>query len=87
MKPMKIISEVLAIIGFIVAMNLLVAFCQQDDEKYYPEVDLLNSEYTEELKALHCDTIVYYYDWEETANSLGISTDDLTIDLYLKHLE
>jgi hypothetical protein len=83
---LKIISEVLAMIGFIIAMNLLVAFCNQKDTKYYPEIELLNNEYADTLVALHCVLPVYYYDWEETAASIGIDIEDMTIDLYIKHI-
>jgi hypothetical protein len=32
------------------------------------------------------DTI-YYYDWEESAFSLGVTTGNLTIEMYMDHMQ
>lgn len=51
----------------------------------YEEVYRINEIHKPTLDALGIDE-VFYYDWEETANSLDIPVDSLTINAFLKHL-
>ena len=57
----------------------------KEDNWKYEEVYRINNVHSATLDALGIDEIMYY-DWEETANSLDIPVDSLTINVFLKHL-
>ena len=57
-------------------------------ERYYPEVVymLANDSIMDIHRFWGIDTITYY-DWEETANALGLPTNLLTIPMYMDYLQ
>ena len=58
---------------------------QATDYKYY-QVFILNRDYRDELRVIHCPYPVEDHDWEEAAHSLGMPVDCLSIATYLDHL-
>ena len=70
----------------IAVILLVIASDAMDNHYKYPEVAELNKHHRDTLEALTVELPVHYYDWEETAHSLGVSMDSLTIDMFLTHL-
>jgi len=69
------------ILLFVVSIFVAPDLYSQDSK--YPQVDTMNN--SEFHLSIHEELGIYppeYYDWEETANSIGIDVDSLTIDLY-----
>jgi hypothetical protein len=80
-----------AIIVVFVILIVMVSDKIKADKQYkvdnwkYEEVYRINDVHAPTLDALGIDEI-FYYDWEETAHSIGIPVDSLTVNMFLKHL-
>lgn len=53
----------------------------------YYQVHILNTEYKEKMAEYHVENPVTDANWEETAHSIGIPADSLSIGMYLLHLK
>ena len=83
---LKVAIIVLSIIALIVLVDTLKEKKQyREDMWVYEEVYHINDVHSETLKALGIDE-VFYFDWQETAHSLGIPIDSLTVNMFLKHI-
>jgi len=75
---------------FVILLIAVVDHCSIE-KKYkeknwkYEEVYRINDVHSATLNAVGIEEISYY-DWEETARSLDIPIDSLTVNMFLKHL-
>jgi ABC-type bacteriocin/lantibiotic exporter with double-glycine peptidase domain len=80
-----------AMICIIVILLVAIVDHIKGDKQYkaemwkYEEVYCINDIHASTLDVLGIEEI-FYYDWEETAHSLNIPVDSLTINAFLKHL-
>jgi len=77
--------KVAIIVVSVIFLVVITDTIQEQRAAVYHEVYIINHIYADSLKAL-CVEPVEYYDWEETANSLNIPIDSLTIDMFFKHI-
>jgi len=83
---LKVAIIVLSIIALIVLVDTLKEKKQyREDMWVYEEVYRINDVHKPTLDALGIDE-VFYFDWQETAHSLGIPIDSLTVNMFLKHI-
>ena len=85
-----LLFKVVAVVVFVTLITMVADHLKaekQHKEKMwkYEEVYYINETYDNFLLLLGIDE-VYYHDWEETANSLDIPVDSLTVNMFLKHL-
>jgi hypothetical protein len=96
---MKKIATLLGAIALITIISLKLAMIDEAKhthivpaealyEHYYPNVVymLANDSIMDIHRFWGIDTITYY-DWEESANALGVPAEIMTIDMYMAHLQ
>lgn len=76
---------VFVILVVVVADNAKIEKERKATEWKYEEVYRINDVHKPTLDALGIEEI-FYYDWEETAASLDVPVDSLTVNMFLKHL-
>ncbi len=89
MKAKNVILLLSKVIVICISVILIVMISDEMKRRKvdwkYDQVYTINNTHDATLTALGIEEI-FYYDWEETANSLDIPIDSLTINTFLKHL-
>lgn len=83
LKAALITLSVLAII--IISDDLKTKKEYKEKNWKYEEVYRINDVHSATLNAVGIEE-TFYYNWEETAHSLDVPVDSLTINMYLKHI-
>jgi len=82
---MLYLLKAMSIVVIVMLMVVVADEIQEQQAAVYHEVYLINHKHQEELEELGIEKIEYY-DWEETAHSLNIPIDSLTISIFMKHI-
>lgn len=82
----SLLIKVVLITAAVIITVMIVDQKQYRKENWkYEEVYRINEVHKPTLNALGIEE-VFYYDWEETANSLDVPVDSLTLNMFIKHL-
>jgi len=91
MKYIKFLAQVALIAITVVLLNQLGIHWSSSKPQQsiiYPEVALmLNSDSIMDIHRFWGIQTIHDYDWQETAFSLDVPVSELTIDMYMDHLQ